>query len=240
MRPHSRTISRSRGDAALTRGIMAASAGRVGGARAESRRVERTLGEEQLAATWLEQFERWHAEFAAAGAHESTAMVLATTSAAGQPSARTVLLKGVDESGFEFFTNLDSRKGSELAENPRASLLFPWYELERQVIAVGAVEAVDAARADAYFASRPYGSRIGAHASRQSSVIADRSELERAQAQAEARWPPPGPVPRPERWSGFRVVPETVEFWQGRPNRLHDRLRFRREGGAWTIERLSP
>ena len=201
---------------------------------------KRTLDERDLAATWLEQFERWHAEFAGAGAHEATAMVLATASAAGQPSARTVLLKGVAERGFEFFTNLDSRKGTELAENPRASLLFPWYELERQVVVVGAVEPVGEARADAYFASRPYGSQIGAHASRQSSVIAGREVLEQARAELEARWPPDGPVPRPERWSGFRVVPETVEFWQGRANRLHDRLRFRHEGGAWVLERLSP
>ena len=193
-----------------------------------------------LAGSWLEQFERWQAEFAGAGAHEPTAMVLATAAADGQPSARTVLLKGVDERGFEFFTNLASRKGRELAENPRASLLFPWYELQRQVVVVGAVEPVEAARADAYFASRPYGSRIGAHASRQSSVIADRSVLEDAQAALEARYPPDGPVPRPEAWSGFRVRPETVEFWQGRPNRLHDRLRFRREEEGWLVERLSP
>ncbi len=214
--------------------------GRVGGAGAESSPVERTLEEGGLAATWLEQFESWHAEFSAAGAHEATAMVLATASAGGQPSARTVLLKGVAERGFEFFTNLDSRKGRELAENPRASLLFPWYELERQVVVVGAVEPVEQARADDYFASRPYGSRIGAHASRQSTVIAARSVLEQAQAEAEARWPPPGPVPRPERWSGFRVAPETVEFWQGRPDRLHDRLRFRRDDAGWVVERLSP
>ncbi len=214
--------------------------GRVGGAGGESSLVERMLEEGELAATWLEQFERWHAEFAAAGAHESTAMVLATASAGGQPSARTVLLKGVAERGFEFFTNLDSRKGRELAENPRASLLFPWYELERQVVVVGAVEQIEEARADDYFASRPYGSRIGAQASRQSQVIADRSVLERAQAEAEARWPPDGPVPRPGRWSGFRLFPETVEFWQGRPDRLHDRLRFRRDGGGWMVERLSP
>jgi pyridoxamine 5'-phosphate oxidase len=202
--------------------------------------VERTLDESALAATWLAQFEGWHAEFAAADAHEPTAMVLATASAAGQPSARTVLLKGVAESGFEFFTNLDSRKGTELAENPRASLLFPWYALERQVVVVGEVEPVELERADAYFASRPYGSRIGAQASRQSQAIPDRSVLEAARNEAEARWPPPGPVPRPERWRGFRVVPASVEFWQGRANRLHDRLRFRREGGGWQVERLSP
>jgi pyridoxamine 5'-phosphate oxidase len=198
------------------------------------------LEERELAATWLEQFERWRADFAAAGAHESTAMVLATASAAGQPSARTVLLKGVTERGFELFTNLDSRKGRDLAENPRASVLFPWYELERQVVVVGAVEPVEEARADDYFASRPYGSRIGAHASRQSTVISDRSVLDHARADAESRWPPGRPVPRPERWSGFRLVPETVEFWQGRPDRLHDRLRFRLAQGAWVVERLSP
>lgn len=202
--------------------------------------MEQRLEEQDLASHWLEQFERWQAEFAGAGAHEPTAMVLATASADGQPSARTVLLKGVDERGFEFFTNLDSRKGRELAENPRASLLFPWYERQRQVVVVGAVEPVEPGRADAYFASRPYGSRIGAHASRQSSVIAGRSVLEDARAELEARYPPDGPVPRPERWSGFRVLPETVEFWQGRPNRLHDRLRFRRAEGSWVVERLSP
>jgi pyridoxamine 5'-phosphate oxidase len=146
----------------------------------------------------------------------------------------------VDDRGFEFFTNLDSRKGRELEENPRASLVFPWYELQRQVVVVGAVEAVDAARADAYFASRPYGSRIGALASRQSSVIADRGVLERARAELEAVHPPGRPVARPERWSGFRVLPASVEFWQGRANRLHDRLRFRREADRWLVERLSP
>jgi pyridoxamine 5'-phosphate oxidase len=201
---------------------------------------EQTLDEQDLAATWTEQFERWHAEFAAAGAHESTAMVLATAAADGQPSARTVLLKGVDARGFEFFTNLDSRKGRELAENPRASLLFPWYELQRQVVVVGAVEPVEAARADAYFASRPYGSRIGALASRQSSVIAGRDVLDRGRAELEARYPPTEPVPRPDRWSGFRVVPASVEFWQGRANRLHDRLRFRSAAEGWLVERLSP
>jgi pyridoxamine 5'-phosphate oxidase len=203
---------------------------------------ERTLDEGDLATSWLEQFERWQAEFAAAGAHEATAMVLATAAADGQPSARTVLLKGVDARGFEFFTNLDSRKGRELAENPRASLLFPWYELQRQVVVVGAVEPVDAARADAYFASRPYGSRIGALASRQSSVIADRGVLERARDELEARYPSEDAVPRPPHWSGFRLLPATVEFWQGRANRLHDRLRFRAVAGAgdWLVERLSP
>jgi len=152
-----------------------------------------------------------------------------------------VLLKGVDERGFEFFTNLDSRKGRELAANPQASLLFPWYPLRRQVIVTGAVVAVSVERADEYFASRAHRSQLGALASRQSSVIADRGVLERALAELEQRYPPQEPVPRPERWSGFRVEPETVEFWQGRRDRLHDRLRFRREpAGEWVVERLSP
>jgi pyridoxamine 5'-phosphate oxidase len=152
-----------------------------------------------------------------------------------------VLLKGVDDRGFEFFTNLDSRKGRELEVNPRASLVFPWYALRRQVIVVGGVTPVGAGRADAYFASRAYRSRLGALASRQSSVISDRGVLERALHEVEQRHPPGEPVPRPERWSGFRVEPESVEFWQGRRDRLHDRLRFRREpSGEWVLERLSP
>lgn len=201
---------------------------------------EPTLDERDLAPGWLAQFERWHGEFAASGAAEPDAMVLGTAAADGQPSARSVLLKGVAEEGFEFFTNRDSRKGRELAENPRASLLFPWYALRRQVIAIGAVEPVSAERADQYFASRAYRSRLGALASRQSSVIEGRGVLERALAEAAARYPEDGPVPRPEIWSGFRVVPETVEFWQGRRDRLHDRLRFRRAEEGWIVERLSP
>lgn len=202
---------------------------------------ERGLSESELAASWLEQFRSWHEQIAAAGVAEPDAMVLASAAADGTPSARSVLLKGVDERGFELFTNFDSRKGRELTENPRASLVFPWYALRRQVVVVGDVTVVDSARAEEYFASRPYGSRIGALASRQSSVIPERGVLEEAKARLEARYPPSGAVPRPERWGGFRVVPETVEFWQGRRDRLHDRLRFRRLGeGEWTLERLSP
>jgi pyridoxamine 5'-phosphate oxidase len=202
---------------------------------------ETALGESDIAPSWLEQFERWRAQTIAAEVPEPDAMVLATASASGQPSARTVLLKGVDERGFEFFTNLDSRKGRELAENPRASLVFPWYALRRQVVVVGGVSAVEPSRADAYFATRAYGSRIGAMASRQSSVIADRSVLEAAKAELQERYPPEGDLPRPERWGGFLLEPESVEFWQGRRDRLHDRLRFRREGaGDWILERLSP
>jgi pyridoxamine 5'-phosphate oxidase len=201
---------------------------------------ERSLQERDLAPHWLAQFQGWHAELRAAEVPEPDAMVLATADANGRPSARTVLLKGVDETGFEFFTNLDSRKGRELAENPHASLVFPWYPLRRQVIVGGQVANVSEERADAYFASRAHRSRLGALASRQSAVIADRSVLEHALAELEARYPPGSEVPRPERWSGFLLEPETVEFWQGRRDRLHDRLRFRREAGEWLVERLSP
>jgi pyridoxamine 5'-phosphate oxidase len=202
---------------------------------------ERSFAEQDLAASWLEQFQRWYRETAAAELPEPEAMVLATADGLGRPSARTVLLKGVDERGFEFFTNLDSRKGRELAENPHASLVFGWYALRRQVVVTGSVEPVDAQRADAYFATRARGSQIGALASAQSSVIGSRAELEEALARMQELYPPSAEVPRPERWGGFRLAPETVEFWQGRRDRLHDRLRFRRSGPEqWLIERLSP
>jgi pyridoxamine 5'-phosphate oxidase len=206
-----------------------------------ARPEEPGLDEGELAASWLEQFRSWRRELESAQPAEPDAMVLATADQTGQPSARTVLLKGVDERGFEFFTNLDSRKGRELAENPRASLVFGWYALRRQVIVIGAVVPVDSGRADEYFASRAYRSQLGALASRQSSVIEDRAVLERALHEAERRYPPDSPVPRPERWSGFRVEPRSVEFWQGRRDRLHDRLRFRRtDREQWVVERLSP
>lgn len=202
---------------------------------------EAGLDEREIAAGWLEQFLDWHGQARAAGLSEPDAMVLATASAQGVPSARSVLLKGVDERGFEFFTNYDSRKGREMQENPHASLLFPWYALNRQVIVVGTAEKVEEGRSEEYFASRAYGSRIGALASDQSSAIPDRTTLERAKASLEERYPADGPVPRPPRWGGFRVVPQTVEFWQGRRDRLHDRLRFRHTGeAAWLLERLSP
>jgi pyridoxamine 5'-phosphate oxidase len=201
---------------------------------------EPSLGEHDLATHWLAQFQDWHAELRAAEVPEPDAMVLATADGDGRPSARTVLLKGVEEAGFEFFTNLDSRKGRELAVNPHASLVFPWYVLRRQVLVSGSVSNVSAERADAYFASRAHRSKLGALASRQSTVIADRSVLESSLAELEERYPPGSDVPRPARWSGFLLEPETVEFWQGRRDRLHDRLRFRREAGAWLVERLSP
>lgn len=197
------------------------------------------LSEADLAPTWLAQVERWLAEAEAAGVTEPNAMVLATASTGGRPSARTVLLKGVDARGFTLYTNLGSRKGREALANRAASLVLPWIDLQRQVVVTGDVEEVAEEEADAYFASRPLGSRLGAWASPQSSVIASREMLEQRRAEAEARFGEA--VPRPPHWGGLRVVPDAVEFWQGRPDRLHDRLRFRRAAAdEWVVERLAP
>jgi pyridoxamine 5'-phosphate oxidase len=200
-----------------------------------------TLDETDLAGDWLAQFERWLDEAIATPLPEPNAMVLATADGDGRPSARTVLLKVVDARGFVFYTNLESRKGHDIAANPHAALVFPWTQLHRQVIVTGAVEPVDDAEADAYFASRPRGSRLGALASPQSQVIPSRAVLDGARADLEERYPDGADIPRPAHWSGRRVVPEAVEFWQGRADRLHDRLRYRREGDQrWVIERLAP
>jgi len=199
------------------------------------------LREEDLAPTWLEQFERWLAEAVEGGEAEPNAVVVATAGADGRTGARTVLLKDVDERGFVFNTNYDSRKGSEIAENPRASLVFPWLDVRRQVVVDGTVEHVTPTEADAYFATRPREARISAHASPQSEVVESRDVLERRRDEVAARFPDGVDVPRPEHWGGLRVVPEAVEFWQGRANRLHDRLRYRLdESGAWVVERLAP
>jgi pyridoxamine 5'-phosphate oxidase len=196
------------------------------------------LLEHDLAPTWLEQFERWLGD-TVGEVDEPNAMILATADPQGRPSARTILLKAVDERGFVFFTNRRSRKGRELEANPRAALVFPWLDVRRQVVVEGTVEPLADEESDSYFATRPREARVSAHASPQSEVVETREALERLRDEAAARFP--GDVPRPEHWGGLRVVPDAVEFWQGRANRLHDRLRYRLdESGAWVVERLAP
>lgn len=213
------------------------------GRLAHVRRSYETTGldESVLAASWLEQFERWLADVFEAGLAEANAAVLATADPQARPSARTVLLKGVGPEGFTIYTNLASRKGREALANPRAALVFPWTELHRQVVVTGAVEPVPDAEADAYFASRPRGSQLSALASPQSRVVASREILERARQEIVARYAEGDEVPRPAHWGGLRIVPDCVEFWQGRPDRMHDRLRFRLDVmTGWIVERLAP
>lgn len=201
------------------------------------------LSEDSLAAAPFEQFGRWFTQAAESGLHEPNAMVVSTADAEGRPSSRTVLLKHVDERGFVFYTNYGSRKGRELAANPHVSLLFPWHPVARQVIVAGAAERTGRDETVAYFRTRPHGSQLGAWASEQSSAVASRAELDRMYAELADRYPEGEQVPAPPEWGGFRVRPRTVEFWQGRENRLHDRLRYvRTEGaaGGWTVERLCP
>ncbi|MBA3280065.1 MAG: pyridoxamine 5'-phosphate oxidase [Geodermatophilaceae bacterium] len=198
------------------------------------------LTEDQLATTWLEQFRRWFDDAVQAGIPEPNAVVLATVGADSMPAARLVLMKSYGEAGIVVFTNGDSAKGRELAANPYAALVFPWHSLHRQVRLSGPVEGVDEAVSDAYFASRPYGARIAARVSRQSEVISGRTELEADWAAQARAYPEGGEVPRPAGWQGYRVRPESVEFWAGRQNRLHDRLRFRRTEDGWVTERLAP
>jgi len=200
------------------------------------------LAETDLAGDPMDQFARWLSEAATAGVDEPNAMVVSTVDAQGQPSARTVLLKGYDRRGFVFYSNYGSRKGAELAANPKVALLFLWHPLARQVVVTGRAERVPAAETEAYFRSRPHGSQLGAWASEQSRPVDERGELEQRYAELERRYPPGEPVPVPPFWGGYRVTPAAVEFWQGRANRLHDRLRYQREapGAKWETVRLQP
>lgn len=197
------------------------------------------LAEKDLARDPFRQFEKWFQEAEAAKLVEPNAMSLCTTTPDGKPSARTVLLKGVDGRGFVFFSNYGSRKGRELDANPNAALVFPWLALERQVIAEGAVTKVPREESEAYFHSRPRASQLGAWVSQQSAIIAGRSVLEEGMKVLEQKYAG-REIPLPPNWGGWRLAPETVEFWQGRRSRLHDRLRYRRAPDGWTVERLAP
>lgn len=198
------------------------------------------LDERDLDPDPIRQFNRWFDAAVEANIPDANAMTLASATADGRPSARIVLLRGCDAQGFTFFTNHDSRKGRELDANPFAALVFFWREMERQVRVEGTVERVSTDESDAYFQTRPFASRIGAWASRQSEVLTNREALEARCREIEAKYPS-GEVPRPVNWGGYRVVPESVEFWQGRASRLHDRLRYTRTAeGGWMIDRLNP
>ncbi len=192
-----------------------------------------------LAADPISMFQRWLGEALAAGLHEPNAMVLSTASAEEGPSSRMVLLKGLDERGFVLFTNQDSRKGRELAADPRCALLFPWHPLERQVRIEGTARVLEREAVEAYFRTRPRGAQLGAWASPQSRPVASREELTAAYDEMTSRFEGQD-VPLPDHWGGYRVEPETVEFWQGRPGRMHDRLVYVRDGEGWRIERLAP
>jgi len=199
-----------------------------------------TLSEATMAGDPMTQVAGWLAQAQERGIPEPTGMVLATTSAEDRPRARTVLLKAHGPEGFTFYTNRTSRKGQDLRAHPQACAVFPWYALGRQVTAEGSVRMMSQASSEPYFRSRPRGSQIGAWASRQSQVIGSRADLDERVEELERRWPPPADVPMPGFWGGYVLIPDTVEFWQSGTYRLHDRLRYRRQGDGWIIERLSP
>jgi pyridoxamine 5'-phosphate oxidase len=205
------------------------------------RRREYALGglvEDDLAPDPFAMFQRWYHDAVAAQVYEPNAMVVASASSDGRPSARLVLLKGFSPAGWVFFTNLGSRKGTELLANPYVALLFPWHPLERQVRVDGRASVLERAEVAAYFRTRPRGSQLGAHASHQSREVGSRQELDDAWTAADAAYPEDVPVP--DEWGGFRVEADAVEFWQGRPGRMHDRLVYRRTGDSWTVLRLAP
>jgi pyridoxamine 5'-phosphate oxidase len=199
-----------------------------------------TLEEHMLPAEPMELFDLWMADVVRADLPEPTAMVLATVSADQRPRARMVLLKDSGSAGFTFYTNRTSRKASDLAEVPEACLVFPWYPLHRQVIVEGPVAPLSTAESEPYFHSRPRGSQLGAWASRQSTVLKTRADLEARYADLERRWPAGTEVPMPDFWGGYRLRPERLEFWQGRLSRLHDRFRYTRQGSGWDVRRLAP
>jgi pyridoxamine 5'-phosphate oxidase len=207
--------------------------------RADYRLAE--LDEAHCETNPIEQFEKWFVEAQVADLKEPNAMCLATATRDGRPSSRIVLLKEVGELGFVFYTNYESRKGQEIKTNPRCALTFYWAELERQVRVEGRAETVSREKTAAYFRTRPKGSRLGALVSRQSAVLPNREPLERRLEELEAEYQGSDDIPVPEHWGGYAVRPETIEFWQGRTNRLHDRIRYRINGeGGWVVERLSP
>lgn len=188
----------------------------------------------------LQGFLTWIGEVVTAGLPEPNAMVVSTVGPDGTPSSRMALLKAIDARGFAFFTNYTSRKAREIETNPRVALLFPWHALRRQVIVIGTATKLPRAESEDYFASRPRGSQVGAWASRQSSVVASRAELDARYDELDRRWLADDDVPTPEFWGGYLVTPDEMEFWQGRPSRLHDRLHYTRAGDAWNVERLAP
>lgn len=198
------------------------------------------LSEHAVDVDAVAQFGRWLEDAVAYGIDEPNAMVLATASGDGVPAARTVLLKGVDERGLTFYTNYTSNKARDLDANPRAEVVFPWHAMQRQVRVAGTIERVSREETAAYFASRPRESQLGARASAQSRVVPDRATLDAAYAELEQRWPAGEAIPVPDFWGGYRLTPATIEFWQGRIGRLHDRLRYRKDGDRWRIERLAP
>jgi len=224
--------------------VFAGSVGAVLTARMDLSRLREAyemagLEEANLADDPVAQFQQWFAEVEAAGYWEPNAMVLSTVAADGSPSARNVLLKRVDERGFVLFTNYTSDKASEMEATHRAALTFSWTELRRQVRVVGDAQRLTDEESDRYWTTRPRGSQLGAWSSDQSAVVADRATLERAFAEQQERWAS-REVERPDHWGGYRVRPDTVEFWQGRPDRLHDRLRYRRGQDGWVVERRAP